>query len=191
MTQQMIEDIRQAAAIVRKGGVIVYPTDTIWGIGCDASNPRAVRRVYEIKQRADAKALIVLLGDERLLDRYVENVPEPARQIIELAERPTTIIFDHGFNVAPEVLSEDGSVAIRVTREEFSRELCRACGRPLVSTSANISGQPSASCFAEISKEILDAVDYVCVSRRDEPGGNCASSIIKVGDDLSFKIIRP
>lgn len=184
------EDIERAVATVRNGGIILYPTDTVWGIGCDATRPEAVRRVFEIKRRADSKALILLLGDIRDLPRYVENIPEPALQIIETATKPTTIIYDHGRNIAAETMAEDGSVAVRVTSEPFSRRLCIACRRPLVSTSANVSGKPAPTCFAEIDPEILAAVDYVVESRRNDAPGAKPSSIIKISDDLTFKIIR-
>lgn len=184
------DDIRKATEVVKSGGIILYPTDTVWGIGCDATNSKAVRRVFEIKQRVDSKALILLLGNIDHLYRYVDNVPEPALQIIETSVKPTTIIFDHGRNIAPEVMSADGSVAIRITAEPFSQKLCMSCRRPLVSTSANISGQPTPSNFSEISHEILNAVDYVIENHRFGEPKVAPSSIIKISDDLTFKIIR-
>lgn len=184
------EDIRRAVEVMQHGGVILYPTDTIWGIGCDACNAEAVRRVYEIKQREDAKALITLVDSEVKIESYVCDVPEVAWQLMECAERPLTIIYDHARNLADNLPAEDGSVAIRLTREAFSRELCFRMRRPIVSTSANRSGLPAPRCFAEISPELLSAVDYVCLSRRDEPPTGRASAIIKLGSGGLINIIR-
>lgn len=184
------DDIRQAIEVMNKGGVILYPTDTIWGIGCDATNETAVRRVFEIKKRADAKALITLVDSEAKLEFYVNDIPEVAWDLIEVAERPLTIIFDHARNLAPNLLAEDGSAGIRITKEEFSKNLCMRMKRAIVSTSANISGEPSPKCFADISPEILQAVDYVCTSRRNETHNPPASNIIKLGSGGEVKVIR-
>ena len=184
------DDIRQAIEVMNKGGVILYPTDTIWGIGCDATNEAAVRRVFEIKKRADAKALITLVDSEAKLEFYVNDIPEVAWGLIEVAERPLTIIFDHARNLAPNLLAEDGSAGIRITKEEFSKNLCMRMKRAIVSTSANISGEPSPKCFADISPEILQAVDYVCTSRRNETHNPPASNIIKLGSGGEVKVIR-
>lgn len=184
------DDIRQAIEVMNKGGVILYPTDTIWGIGCDATNEAAVRRVFEIKKRADVKALITLVDSEAKLEFYVNDIPEVAWDLIEVAERPLTIIFDHARNLAPNLLAEDGSAGIRITKEEFSKNLCMRMKRAIVSTSANISGEPSPKCFADISPEILQAVDYVCTSRRNETHNPPASNIIKLGSGGEVKVIR-
>lgn len=184
------DDIRQAIEVMERGGVILYPTDTIWGIGCDATNEAAVRRVYEIKRRSDAKALITLVDSEVKVESCVREVPDVAWDLIELSEKPLTIIYDGARNLAPNLLAEDGSVGIRVTREEFSRNLCMRFKRPIVSTSANVSGEPSPRCFADISADILRAVDYVCTSRRDERQNPPASSIIKLGAGGEVKVIR-
>lgn len=184
------DDIRQAVEVMNKGGIILYPTDTIWGIGCDATNPEAVKRVYDIKRRNDAKALITLIDSEAKLEAYVTNVPEVAWQLIEVAERPLTIIYDGARNLAPNLLAEDGSVGIRITREEFSKNLCMRMRRAIVSTSANISGEPSPKCFADISPDIINAVDYVCTSRRNEDKNPPASNIIKLGAGGEVKVIR-
>lgn len=184
------EDIRRAVEVMNKGGVILYPTDTIWGLGCDATNADAVRRIYEIKQRTDAKALISLVDSETKVQFYVKEVPEVAWDVMELSERPMTVVFDGGRNLAPNLLAEDGSVAIRITKEAFSKELCMRMKRAVVSTSANISGQPAPRCFAEISEEIKRAVDYICTSRQDEPPTQTASSIIKLGAGGEVTIIR-
>lgn len=184
------EDINKAIEVMNSGGVILYPTDTIWGIGCDATNEAAVQRVFDIKQRDDAKALITLVDSEAKVQFYVRDVPNVAWDLIEYAERPLTIIYDNARNLAPNLLAEDGSVGIRVTREEFSRNLCMRMRRAIVSTSANISGQPSPHCFADISPKIIAAVDYVCTSRRDEKANPPASNIIKLGATGLVKIIR-
>lgn len=190
LTKDQLDDIRQALSVMKQGGVILYPTDTIWGIGCDATNPEAVAKVYAIKQRVDAKALISLVDSEAKIDFYVPDVPDVAWSLIELAERPLTIIYDNVRNLAPNLKAEDGSAALRVTKEEFSKELCFRMKRAIVSTSANISGQPAPRCFAEISEEIKNAADYVCTSRRDEQANERASSIIKLTSSSEITIIR-
>lgn len=184
------DDIRQAVEVMNRGGVILYPTDTIWGIGCDATNEEAVRRVFAIKRRDDAKALISLVDSEAKLQFYVREVPDVAWDLLECAERPLTVIYDGARNLAPSLLAEDGSAGIRVTREEFSRNLCMRMRRAVVSTSANISGQPSPRCFSDISPELIAAVDYVCTSRREEKTNPPASNIIKLGTGGLVKIIR-
>ena len=184
------DDIRQAVEVMNRGGVILYPTDTIWGIGCDATNEEAVRKVYEIKRRSDAKALITLIDSEAKLQFYVPDVPDVAWDLIELSEKPLTIIYDHARNLAPNLLAEDGSAGIRLTREEFSRNLCMRMKRAIVSTSANVSGEPSPRSFSDISPNVLQAVDYVCTSRREESTNPPASSIIKLGAGGLIKVIR-
>lgn len=183
-------DIQSAVKALRQGGVIVYPTDTVWGIGCDATNSEAVRKVFEIKRRADSKALITLLGGEADVERWVEDVPEVAFELMAAAVRPLTIVYDRPVGFAPELLAGDGSAAVRVTGEEWSRALCRAFRKPVVSTSANISGSPTPGCFCEIAPEILSAADYVATSRRDEQPGAVPSSVIKLGSGGLIKIIR-
>lgn len=184
------DDIRQALEVLNAGGVILYPTDTIWGVGCDATNAEAVKRVYEIKRRSDAKALITLIDSEAKLQFYVQEVPEVAWDLLDVADRPLTIIYDGARNLAPNLLAEDGSVGIRVTHEEFSRNLCMRFKRAIVSTSANVSGEPAPRSFADISPEILAAVDYVCTSRREEKHTPPASNIIKLGASGEVKVIR-
>ena len=166
----MKDEIKKACEVLQKGGVILYPTDTVWGIGCDATNEEAVRRVYEIKKRADSKAMLVLVDSPVKVDFYVKDVPVVAWDLIEMATRPLTIIYDGARNLAPNLIAEDGSVGIRVTNEEFSRQLCFRFRKAIVSTSANISGEPAAAVFSEISEEILNAVDYVVDYRREETG---------------------
>ncbi len=184
------EDIKKAVEVMRKGGIILYPTDTIWGIGCDATNAEAVARVYQIKQRDDSKALICLVDSDARLQRYVRQVPDVAWDLMELATKPTTVILDGAVNLAPNLIAEDGSIAMRITREDFSRELCYRFQKPIVSTSANISGEPAAQNYRDISPEIVDAVDYVCWSRRQEHKPHQPSSIVKLGLNGEVKIIR-
>ena len=148
----MNNDIKQALDVLYKGGVILYPTDTIWGIGCDATNPEAVKRVYDIKRRMDSKAMLVLIDSPAKLNFYVKEVPPVAWDLMELTTKPLTIIYDGARNLAPNLIAEDGSVGIRVTGEEFSRQLCFRFRKAIVSTSANISGEPAPKCFADISR---------------------------------------
>lgn len=191
MDKNWIEDIKKACQVMQNGGVILYPTDTIWGIGCDATNEEAVRRVYEIKHRADSKAMLVLVDSAVKVDFYVQDVPAVAWDLIDVADKPLTIIYSGARNLAPNLLAEDGSVGIRVTGEEFSKALCFRFRKAIVSTSANVSGQPSPRTFAEISDEIKNAVDYVVEARRTEAGPARPSSIIKLGQGGEVKIIRP
>ena len=175
---------------MREGGVILYPTDTIWGIGCDATNEDAVRRVYEIKQRQDSKAMLVLVDSSVKVDFYVQDVPEVAWDLIDLADKPLTIINSGARNLAANLLAEDGSVGIRVTNEDFSKRLCQQFRKAVVSTSANISGQPSPRNFSEISEEVKSAVDYIVGYRQEEMSNPKPSSIIKLDKGGVIKIIR-
>lgn len=184
------DDIKKAVEVMKNGGVILYPTDTVWGIGCDATNAEAVAKVYKIKQRDDSKALICLVDSDARLQRYVRNAPEVAWNVMELATKPTTVIFDEAVNLAPNLIAEDGSIAMRITNEEFSKELCFRFQKPIVSTSANISGQPAAQNYCDISEELLNAVDYVCFSRRQEHKPHTPSSIIKIKNNGEIDIIR-
>lgn len=184
------DDIKKAVEVMKNGGVILYPTDTVWGIGCDATNAEAVAKVYKIKQRDDSKALICLVDSDARLQRYVRNAPEVAWNVMELAKKPTTVIFDEAVNLAPNLIAEDGSIAMRITNEEFSKELCYRFQKPIVSTSANISGQPAAQNYCDISEELLNAVDYVCFSRRQEHKPHTPSSIIKIKNNGEIDIIR-
>ena len=187
------EDIRRAVEVLRKGGVILYPTDTVWGIGCDATNEEAVKRVYEIKQRDDSKALICLVDSDARLQRYVRNVPDVAWQLIDSIQeggKPTTLVLDGAVNLAANLIAEDGSIGIRITQEPFSKELCYRFQKALVSTSANISGQPAAQNYRDISPELLEAVDYVCWSRRQEHQPHQPSAIIRLRQGGEVEIIR-
>lgn len=191
MTQKQIaEDIKTAVQILRKGGLILYPTDTIWGIGCDASNEDAVRRIFQLKQREDSKAMICLVDNANRMQRYLRQVPDVAWDLVGFAEKPLTLILDGAVNLAPSLIAEDGSVGIRVTRENISHELCYRYERAIVSTSANISGAPSPSCFAEISDEIKNGVDYIMLSRQNDLSKGKPSQIIKLGLDGQIQIIR-
>lgn len=184
------EDIKNAVEVLRKGGVILYPTDTVWGIGCDATNEEAVARVYEIKHREDSKALICLVDSDNRLQRYVRQVPQVAWQLFDCADKPTTVILDGAVNLAPNLIAKDGSIALRITQEAFSKELCYRFQKAIVSTSANISGEPAAQNYRDISQEILDAVDYVCWTRRQEHKPHKPSSIIRLGQGGEVEIIR-
>lgn len=175
---------------MHEGGVILYPTDTIWGIGCDATNEEAVRKVYEIKKRIDSKAMLVLVDSSVKVDFYVSDVPEIAWDLIDLADKPLTIIYSDARNLAPNLLAEDGSVGIRVTTEKFSHQLCQRFRKAIVSTSANISGQPSPGNFSEISEEIKSAVDYIVTYRQDDRSHPSPSGIIKLEKGGVIKIIR-
>ena len=188
MTQK--EDIQNAVDVMRKGGVILYPTDTVWGIGCDATNAEAVAKVYRIKQRDDSKALICLADSVDRVQRYAREVPPVAWDLMELAEKPTTVVLDGAVNLAPNLIAEDGSIALRVTKEPFSKELCYRFQKAIVSTSANISGEPTAQNYRDIAPEILEAVDYVCWTRRQEHKPHTPSSIIKLTKDGRVTIIR-
>ncbi|MCM1077455.1 MAG: L-threonylcarbamoyladenylate synthase [Bacteroides sp.] len=185
------QDIRSAVATLRSGGVILYPTDTVWGIGCDATNPMAVRKVFEIKRRADSKALITLVGDVSEVARYSGTDLEQVMAATRNADRPVTVVYPGGRGLAPELLAADGSVGIRVTDEEVSAGLCRALGRPIVSTSANISGERPAAVFSEISSEIIAAVDYVMEARRDDYRRSRPSRVVRLNVDGSIEVIRP
>ena len=184
------EDIRKAVEVLRKGGVILYPTDTVWGVGCDATNSEAVKRVYDIKQRDDSKALICLVDSDARLQRYIRKVPDVAWQLLDCCDKPTTVILDGAVNLAENLIAEDGSVGIRITQEPFSKELCFRFQKALVSTSANISGEPAAQNYPDIDPKIIEAVDYVCWSRRQEHKPHKPSSIIKLTEDGQVTIIR-
>ena len=190
MNETIREEIKKACEVLQKGGVILYPTDTVWGIGCDATNEEAVKRVYEIKRRADSKAMLVLVDSDVKVDFYVKDVPEVAWDLIQYATKPLTVIYDDARNLAPNLIGEDGSVGIRVTSEEFSKQLCFRFRKAIVSTSANISGEPAPASFGEIQDEIKQAVDYIVGYRQDEPAGAKPSSILKLGKGGVIKIIR-
>ena len=186
----MQEDIKKACEVLRKGGVILYPTDTIWGIGCDATNEDAVKRVYEIKKRDDSKSMLVLMENPVKLQNYITDVPDIAWDLIDLADKPLTIIYDGARNLAANLIAEDGSVGIRITSELFSAELCKQFRKPIVSTSANLSGEVSPSTFKEISEEIKNAVDYIVTYRQKDKNKAQPSGIVKLSKNGTISIIR-
>ena len=185
----MKEEMYKCIDVLKKGGLILYPTDTIWGIGCDATNPDAVDKVFALKQRAESKALVCLVHDFKMLNQYVENIPEVAYDILKYAQKPTTIIYDQPKLIAENVVAEDDSLAIRVVKDKFCNDLIRKLKRPIVSTSANISGKPAPKNFVEISSEILKGVDYVVNLQRKKTMAN-PSAIIKLGNDGKVQVLR-
>ena len=183
-------DITQCLKVLSAGGLILYPTDTVWGIGCDATNAEAVKRVYELKRRDDHKALIVLLDDAENLDHYVVDVPDIARELVHVAVKPLTVIYEGAYNLATNVLGDGDSVGIRIPNDEFCHRLCSRFGKPIVSTSANVSGEPTPKNFAAISSDIVQGVDYAVSYRRDDNTPHEPSNIILLNRDGTFKIIR-
>ncbi len=203
----MMEEIQKALEVLRNGGVILYPTDTVWGIGCDATDPEAVAKVYAIKNREDSKSLVLLAGDMDMICRYVREVPEMAVQLVEVNDKPMTIIYPDAVVgsrpsadgampkadrrcLAFNTVAEDGTVGIRIPMMDFCQQLVARLGRPLVSTSANISGEATPKKFAEISDSIKSAVDYIVDPALERGATGQSSSIIKVGLDYSIQIIR-
>lgn len=183
-------EVGKALEILRKGGVIVYPTDTIWGIGCDATNETAVRRIYEIKKRQDSKSMIILVADERDVLKYVA-APDPAVfDFIESQTRPVTIIFEHALGMPGNLVAEDGSIAIRIVRDEFCRHLIKRLRKPIVSTSANISGESSPKNYSEVSDDIKMAVDHIVKWKQDDTSQAQPSQIIKWDNDGTRTILR-
>ena len=190
MKNEFGTDLAAALKVLRSGGVILYPTDTVWGLGCDATDAGAVRKIFEIKQRAENKSLIILVNSVAMLERYVSNPPEIALEMAELSERPLTVVYDSGKSLAEGVTSADGSVGVRVCAEPFCDALIDALRRPLVSTSANISGSSAPAIFDEIGEEVKAAVDYVCLWRQDDRSRAKPSSVIKVSGNGVVKILR-
>ena len=191
--------IDSALKVLREGGVILYPTDTIWGLGCEATNPDAVARIFKIKNRPEAKSLVLLAADLDMVARYVKVIPNIAIDLVEVNDRPMTIIYPGAITsdvpdrhyIAHNAVAEDGSVGIRIPMNEFCVELARKLGRPIVSTSANISGEPSPQVYADIPQEIRDAVDYIVPQKLERDATGFASQIIKVEVDGQVQIIRP
>ncbi|HNX89230.1 MAG TPA: L-threonylcarbamoyladenylate synthase [Paludibacteraceae bacterium] len=186
----MIVEIKKTIEVLRNGGVILYPTDTIWGLGCDATNPDAVQKVYEIKKRAETKSMLVLVDSPAKLPAYVDEIPDMAWDLIELTTKPLTIIYPGAKNLASNLISADKTIGIRVTSEAFSKKLCEMFRKPIVSTSANISGEKSPAFFSEITDEVKNAVDYIVNIRQDDTTPANASSIIKLGIGNQIEIIR-
>lgn len=185
----MKQDHDAALAVLKRGGLILYPTDTVWGIGCDATNPDAVDKIYTLKKRAESKSLICLVSDFKMLNQYIENIPEVAYDILKYAVKPTTIIYDDPIRVATNVIAPDNSTAFRVCRNQFCNFLLKKFRKPLVATSANVSGKPTPTSFSEISQEIIDGVDYVVTIDREKKSTK-PSAIIKLTEDGKVTIIR-
>ena len=201
------EIIQKAVAAMREGGVILYPTDTIWGLGCDATNPEAVQRIFDIKQRPDSKSLVLLASDLDMVARYIKKIPNIAIDLVEVNDKPMTLIYPgaicgkkpaEGEKAAMDkhllawnTVAEDGSVGIRIPMMDFCVALCRKLGRPIVSTSANISGEPSPKVFTDIPQEIVSAVDFVVPRYLEKGSTRLASQIIKVGLHDEVEVIRP
>jgi len=186
----MQNDIKKALGVLKNGGVILYPTDTIWGLGCDATNPDAVKKIYEIKKREDSKSMLVLMENPALLERYVNEVPEVAWDLVEISTTPLTVIYPGAKNLAANLIADDGSVGIRFTKEEFTSRLLQRFRRPIVSTSANISGEKAPAFFDEISEDIKEQADYIVEYRQDDVIPSQPSSIIKLGPGGQIDIIR-
>jgi len=186
----MQEDLKNALETLKKGGVILYPTDTIWGIGCDSTNAHAVERIFRIKKRDDSRSMLILIDEAWRLADYIKEIPDIAMQLIEVTDKPLTIIYPGAKGISPNLISKDGSIGIRVTSDEFCRKLIGSLNRPIVSTSANFSGSPSPQNFSEISEEIVKSVNYVVKWRQMEIGKSKPSSIIKIGIRGEIEIIR-
>ena len=187
--EKLKEEVRKACEVLKNGGIILYPTDTIWGIGCDATNELAVKRIYELKHREDNKAMFVLLDDVGKLASYVE-VPDVAYELLDVNDKPMTIIYPNAMNLAKNLIAQDRTIGIRITSEAFTKALLYRFRKPIVSTSANISGEPSPKCFAEISDAVKSVVDYVVDFRQEETSNPAPSSIIKLGVGGEIQIIR-
>jgi len=188
--QELINiEVHNAYEAIKNGGIILYPTDTVWGIGCDATNPEAIKKIYALKQREESKSMIVLMNSDRMLYQVFNQIPETAWQILDLAERPTTLILDNPKNVAPNLIAPDKTLGMRLVKEPFCFKLMERMKKPLVSTSANISGMPTPTRFKEIDHHILDGVDYV-VNLHHEKIAAIPSAIIKLGNDMTVKVIR-
>lgn len=184
------QEVEAALNVVRNGGIILYPTDTIWGIGCDATNVKAVDRIYRLKQREDSKSLIILVADERDILQHVAAPDLAVFDFIEQQQKPTTIIFDDAINLPDNLIAEDGSIAIRIVQDEFCRHLIKRLRKPIVSTSANISGQPSPTFFDDISTDIKNGVDHIVQWRRDDKTTSAPSQIIRWIGDGKYEVIR-
>lgn len=190
MRNEYDEDIKKALAVMRKGGVILYPTDTVWGLGCDSTNANAVERIFQIKKRADSKSLIILVNSIDMLSRYVSEIPDIALDMAEISDTPLTIVYDKGRSLAQGVTAEDGSVGIRLCQDPFCDDLITALRKPLVSTSANITGGLPPAVFDEISEEIKNDVDYICLYRQDDRSRVKPSSVIRISSNGAVKILR-
>ncbi len=190
MSIELEKELSKSIEVIKNQGVIAYPTDTIWGLGCDATDEVAVKKIYEVKGRREDKSVIVLVSDDRMLLKYVKDVPEMAWELMDYSEKPLTIIYPEGKNLAKGVIAQDGTIAIRVVKDDFCQKLIQKLGKPLVSTSANKSGEPSPQSFRDINQSVLDAVDYVVNLRQNETGSASPSSIVQLGINGEVKIIR-
>lgn len=191
MSQENVnEEVHNAFEAIKNGGIILYPTDTVWGIGCDATNPEAVKKIYDLKMREESKSMIVLMNGERMVYNVFNNIPEVAWQILDLSDKPTTLVLDNPRNVAPNLIAPDKTLGMRLVKEPFCYKLMERMKKPLVSTSANISGRPTPNSFKEIDHHILDGVDYIVNLHHDKIAAK-PSTIIKIGNDLQVKVIRP
>ncbi len=186
----MKEDIKKALEVLHQGGVILYPTDTIWGLGCDATNHQAIERLYRIKERDPEKSMLILVESAGRVERYVEDMPDIAWDLMEVTDKPLTLIYEQGRNLPEKLMARDGSIGIRVTHDAFCQELLKQFKKPIVSTSANFSNQPSPANFSEIDEALAHSVDYVVKHRQDERKKASPSSIIKVGSGGEVKVIR-
>ena len=186
----MEEDIKKALEVLKNGGIILYPTDTIWGLGCDATNEKAVEKIYQIKKRSDQKSMLVLLENPAKIPSYVNEMPDITWDLIELSDKPLTIIYSEAKNLAQNLIADDGSIGIRISSDDFNQKLIQRFRKPIVSTSANVSGEPSPQNFDEISQEIINSVDYVVTWRQDDYTKAKPSSIIKLGKGNEIQIIR-
>jgi L-threonylcarbamoyladenylate synthase len=184
------DDIKESLIALKIGGIILYPTDTIWGLGCDATNPSAIEKIFRIKSRSGSKSLLVLVNGDQMLERYVKNIPEISYELTGVSDDPLTIIYPEGKNLAKGVCGDDGSVGIRICRDEFCNELITRFRKPIVSTSANISGQPSPGNFYAIEKSVIEQVDYVVKYRQDDRQIQSVSPVIKIESNGTIKIIR-
>lgn len=189
MSQDINTEVHNAFEVIKNGGIILYPTDTVWGIGCDATNKEAVAKIYELKKREESKSMIVLMNGEKMMYSVFKDIPEVAWQILDISEKPTTLILDSPRNVAANIIAEDNTLGVRIVKEPFCFKLMERMKKPLVSTSANISGQPSPIAFKDISPEIVKGVDYVVNLYQDKIGGK-PSTIIKLTNDSQVKVIR-
>ena len=183
------QEVHKAYEIIKEGGIILYPTDTVWGIGCDATNPEAVAKIFKLKKRVESQSMIVLMNGEQMMYNVFKDIPEVAWQIMDLSEKPTTLILDNPRNIAPNLIAPDNSLGIRIVKEPFCFKLLEKMKKPLVSTSANISGKPTPKSFKEISPEIIKGVDYVVNLQREKIAGT-PSTIIKLTNDSQVKVIR-
>lgn len=190
MNDTINQEVHNAFEVIKNGGIILYPTDTVWGIGCDATNAEAVSKIYALKRREETKSMIVLMNAEKMMYSVFKDIPEVAWQIMDLSEKPTTLILDNPRNVAPNLIAPDKTLGVRMVKEPFCYKLMERMKKPLVSTSANISGMPTPNSFKEISRDILDGVDYIVNLQHNKVAAK-PSTIIKLGNDLQVKVIRP